>query len=481
MSDETVRLSTIAQLLRRRWAVLLACAALGAGAGAGVSVLVSPGYEAATSVLLQGKNADDALASAPRLATSTAVLDRVTHGLPWHPDADRLRDTVSAEAGDGNVVTITADAANPGRARQLADRVAKEYIEFSDQLATAATGASTRTEKQQRAEVRNRIAATDRTLGNLLDAVRDGTVGNLTTISTRIEKLRGSLDKAASDLEQLDAPDEPTSIVVIGSARTPSGQAPPTMPQCIAAGAALFVLLAIFVHLLAARTDRRLQRGTDIAAALGTRLLGSVDVVDSAGGRAHTRRGGRLRALLHGDPPWTLAVRTVAADDRQPVHYRQVLSRVAASGLGGTPVLVVLAEDDAAAHRAFDDLATAAATRDGAREAGTDGHREADGAARNGSSGLPHTRLAVRTAPPAGVGQVVLHRADIRGDRPIVPDSTGFGGAVAIVTAGTRTSWELVTIAEACVDAGRELGGVVVTQHARRARVRGGATQGRSS
>jgi hypothetical protein len=34
---------------------------------------------------------------------------------------------------------------------------------------------------------------------------------------------------------------------------------------------------------------------------------------------------------------------------------------------------------------------------------------------------------------------------------------------VAVVSAGTRTGWELVGIAEACTDAGHEVLGVVVT------------------
>jgi hypothetical protein len=43
-----------------------------------------------------------------------------------------------------------------------------------------------------------------------------------------------------------------------------------------------------------------------------------------------------------------------------------------------------------------------------------------------------------------------------------VPDDAS-PGVLVVVTAGTRTGWELVGIAEACADAGQELLGLIVT------------------
>jgi hypothetical protein len=51
---------------------------------------------------------------------------------------------------------------------------------------------------------------------------------------------------------------------------------------------------------------------------------------------------------------------------------------------------------------------------------------------------------------------------EVDASRPTVPGEP-VPGVLAVVTAGTRTGWELVGIAEACADAGHQVLGVVVT------------------
>ena len=60
LTDDTVRLALVGQVLRRRWRLLVALAVLGAAVGAAASILFSPGYKTTSSVLLQGpRQADD--------------------------------------------------------------------------------------------------------------------------------------------------------------------------------------------------------------------------------------------------------------------------------------------------------------------------------------------------------------------------------------------------------------------------------------
>jgi hypothetical protein len=60
-----------------------------------------------------------------------------------------------------------------------------------------------------------------------------------------------------------------------------------------------------------------------------------------------------------------------------------------------------------------------------------------------------------------------LRITEVNATHPTVPESAEYAGAVVVLTAGTRTAWELVGIAEACTDAGQVLLGAIVTHPAR--------------
>ncbi|OLF04429.1 hypothetical protein BLA60_40710, partial [Actinophytocola xinjiangensis] len=51
---------------------------------------------------------------------------------------------------------------------------------------------------------------------------------------------------------------------------------------------------------------------------------------------------------------------------------------------------------------------------------------------------------------------------EVTAHRPTVPDDPGGAGVLVVLTAGTRTAWELVGLAQACADAGQDVLGVVV-------------------
>src|SRR5438876_721858 len=106
LTDDTVRLAMVGQVLRRRWRLLAALAVLGAAVGAVASILLSPGYKTTSNVLLQGPRQADELLTQAQVATSSVVLDRAAAVLPWHPSGADLQKKVTASVSTGNGNTV---------------------------------------------------------------------------------------------------------------------------------------------------------------------------------------------------------------------------------------------------------------------------------------------------------------------------------------------------------------------------------------
>jgi len=205
----------------------------------------------------------------------------------------------------------------------------------------------------------------------------------------------------------------------MGPAQRPTGPAAPTMVHFVGGGAAAFLLLGLFGHLFATRADKRLRDEAEIVSALGSTVLGTVDVPDEPADRVPATGLRRLVGLGDRDQPWYAPDPPAPSDETGlDVRYRRVLSRLPVHG----DVLAVVPGDDPAARRAADRLA--------------------------------------RTVGPASVCAV-----EVSAERPVVPDGTG--GVLVLVSAGTRTAWELVGLAGACTDAGQDVLGVVVVHRTR--------------
>ncbi|TNC28621.1 YveK family protein [Amycolatopsis alkalitolerans] len=424
MSDETVHLSAVGRLVRRRWRFLIALAVLGGLVGAGASLLFSPGYRTTSNVLLQGPREANELLTEAQVATSSVVLDRAAGGLGWQTTGAELHDKVSATVSNGNIVTISASADSPERAQQLADKVAAEFVRYSAQLISGSTDAAAQIAQEQREALRQQVTVATQQVSQLAQQVDGGLTVESVQARTQLQGLRTSLEQAINNLNQADAAAGAAKMVVLGSAERPTGQAAPTFTQLVAGGAALFVLIGVFGQLLAARTDKRLRDEREIGAALGSTVLGSVDVPEQQPETA-PGLGARLRRLVRTDRPWDLPELTASADEpSREARYRRVITRLDAS----RPVLVLVPEGDAPAHRAVTHLVAAAGSR-------------------------------------------TLRVVDVSPERPIVPEDALAAGALVVLTAGTRTAWELVGIAEACADAGHEVLGAVLTQPVRTATI----------
>ncbi|MFE0024082.1 exopolysaccharide biosynthesis protein [Amycolatopsis sp. NPDC059021] len=431
MRDDTVRLSMVGQVLRRRWRLLAVLVVVGGLAGAGASLLFSPGYKTSASVLMQGPRQADELLTQAQVATSSVVLDRSAANLGWHVSSDDLRKRITASAAQGNVVTLEVSGATADEAKQLADQVADQFVKYSTQLLANSMDPAGQLAREQRETLRQQVVQTNQKISDLQRSVegKDLTVESVQA-RTQLEGLRTSLEQAINNLNQADAATGQGNMVVMGPAARPSAAAAPTMVQFVAGGAVLFFLVGVLGHLFAARADRRLRSETEIAAALGAPVLSAIDVPDAAAPAAATGLAGKLRRAVGGDRPWHVPRLEIPADDlNRDVRYRRVLTRLGLTHGTRERILVLTADDDGPAAGAAEQLGVA--------------------------------------ADAEAVPRSAMERAEIAASRPIVPDGGGVTGVLVVLGAGSRTAWELVGIAEACADAGHEIFGALLVHPVR--------------
>ncbi|MGW5661479.1 Wzz/FepE/Etk N-terminal domain-containing protein [Streptomyces sp. NPDC003758] len=422
MNEDTIRLVTIGRILRRRWRLLAVLAVLGALVGYGTSVVVFPArYTASAPVLLPGQWEERELLTQVDIATSSAVLDRTAAALHWSGvSGTELEHRVTAKAADGNIIKISGTADTPERAQQLSDQVARQFVAF----AAGVAGGSTDTEAASGTEaLRKKVAETNRRITDLAKAADPGQTVESVQARTELEQLRTSLEEAMQKLDEADPANNKAGMVVMGPAPRPTGEAPPTRLQLVLGGAVLFFLLALIGHLVAARMNRRLRTEPEIAAALGSTLLGTVDVPTEQ--PVHRPEGGgpraRIRRLLGIDARWDIPVPQQSVDQAgSRLRYRRVCARLKERLPGAQRLLVVVPDGDEIARRAAGQLVAEA---------------------KNG---------------------LQLRVVEVSVDRPTVPDRDTESGALVVLSAGSWTAEELAGIAEACADGRHEVVGIVV-------------------
>ncbi|MEH6374016.1 Wzz/FepE/Etk N-terminal domain-containing protein [Streptomyces sp. KLMMK] len=430
MSDDTIRLVTIGRIIRRRRRLLTVLAVVGALVGYGTSLLFPPRYTTSASVLLPGAWQERELLTQAEIAASSVVVDRAAATLRWTGiSGSELRERVSAKAADGNIIKISGTADTPERAQRLSDQVAKEFVSFAARIAGDGTDPGAAGPEA----LRQLVAQTSRRITELADAANPGRTVESVQGRTELTKLRTVLQEAMKKLDQAGPAAGKATMVVMGPAARPAGEAPPTRMQLTAAGALLFFLLAVIGHLTAARTSRRLRTEAEIAAALGSALLGTVDVPGERPVHRPEARGprARIRRLLGTDIPWDMPAPQASGDEAgRQIRYRRVCARLRDRLPAPRRLLVVVPDGDGIARRAAGQLVA---------EAGN------DPSSSSSSRGYPMLRV---------VGVSV--------SRPLVPDRDAESGALVVLSAGSWTAEELAGIAGACADAGHEVVGVVV-------------------
>ncbi|WP_225827734.1 polysaccharide biosynthesis protein [Streptomyces naphthomycinicus] len=421
MNDDTIRLVTIGRIIRRRRRFLVILALMGALVGYGTSLLFPPRYTTSASVLLPGAWEDRELLTQVEIATSSAVVDQAADRLRWAgAGKSELRDQVSAKAADGNIIKISGTADTPEHAQQLSDQVAQQFVTFA---ARVVNDNSDPEAAERREALEQTVVRTSRRITELADAADPGKTVEGVQARTELEKLRTTLQEAIGKLDQADPAAGKASMVVMGPAARPAGEAPPTRIQLIVAGAALFFVLGIVGQLTAARMSRRLRTQPEIVAALGSALLGTVDVAVERPWHRPADRGprARIRRLLGVDVRWDVPAPRVSGDEAgRRLRYRRVCARLHDRLPSSRRLLVVVPDGDEIARRAARQLVV---------EAGTD---------------------------------PLLRAVEVPVSRPMVPDPGEESGALVVLSAGRWTAGELEGIAEACADAGHEVVGVVI-------------------
>ncbi|MDR6975083.1 capsular polysaccharide biosynthesis protein [Streptomyces sp. 3330] len=421
MSDDTIRLVTIGRIIRRRRRLLTVLLVMGALVGYGTSLLLPPRYTTSASVLLPGAWEERELLTQTEIATSSVVADRAAATLDWAGvDGGEVRDRVSAKAADGNIITISGTAETPERAQQLSDQVAQQFVAFAARIVDDNTDPEAAVQLE---ELQQMVVQTNRRISELADAADPGQTVESVQTRTELAKLRTSLQEAMTKLDQADPAANKARMVVMGPAARPSGEAPPTRVQLVVAGAVLFFLLAVVGHLTAARMSRRLRTSPEIAGALGSALLGTVDVPEEQPERRPEDRGAwaRIRRLLGVDVRWDVPPPQTSGDEAERrIRYRRVCARLRDRLPAPRRLLAVVPDGDEIALRAAERLVA---------EAGSD---------------------------------PLLRVAGVSVSQPLVPDRDDESGVLVVLSAGNWTAAELAGIAEACADAKHDVVGIVV-------------------
>ncbi|REK89181.1 polysaccharide biosynthesis protein [Streptomyces inhibens] len=421
MSDDTIRLVTIGRIFRRRWRLLASVAVVGALVGYGASLLFPPSYTTSTSVLLAGQWEERELLTQAEIAASSAVVDRAAATLGWTGvSGSELRDRVSAKAADGNIIKISGTADTPERAQRLSDQVAQQFVIFAARIAGDNTDPDAAAGPEA---LRQKVVQTNRRITDLANAADPGQTVEGVQARTELEKLRTALQEAMKKLDEADPATNKANMVVMGPAARPTGEAPPTRMQLIVAGALLFFLLAVIGHLAAARVNRRLRTEPEIAAALGSALLGTVDVPGERPAHRPIGRGPRawIRRLLGIDTRWDIPTPQTSGDEAdRRIRYRRVCARLREKLPAPRRLLVVVPDGDEIGRQAAGQL------------------------------------VAEAKSDP------LLQVVGVSVSRPLVPDRGTESGALVVLSAGSWTAEELAGIAEACADGRHEVLGIVV-------------------
>jgi len=464
MNETSIGLALIGRLLRKRWVVFAVLAIVGACVGAASSLVLSPGYVSTAKVLLQGQRNPTEVPGETQIATSLIVLDHAAADLNLGVSGSDLANRVSAEIASGNVLVINGSGQTPQAAQQLADKITAEYVNFSTQIITDATNASNATTDKARAALQQKIDDANKRLTEIQSSpavTAQGSVGD--QARAEMQQQQRIVGDATKQLGQIDAASETASlnqtlkganVRIIQMATLAAGESAPTLLQLALAGAVAFIALGVLAHLIALRTDKRLRRGQDMAAAAGAPVLAVV---------TETRRAGAstslIRRMLHDDRRW-------AAEDLPEVdirgrdaRYQRLLHRLPTVA-GPAVILTVLPAEDRLARDALVALAVVAAAGPIPVTVVTEDEELIERVASEADAhGLGSALTAADTASEGA--SVVFVVSTVVPDQPIVSTTQASDGALLLTEAGTRTGWELAGIAGACADAGQPLLGLV--------------------
>jgi len=308
------------EILRRRWAVVLACLVVVPVAAYGYTRLQKPEYTATASVLLNdpattagiaGTQAASAASSDESTLLSTdlsvASLQQVSAGaakeLGGSYAQSGLPGSVAAgNDGVSNLLTMSATESSPKLAALVANAYARSYMAFQTRASVAAI-------RQERADITAQIARLQS--------------GHQTGQKAQIAQL----EQQSGQLETLAALQNGNQQLV-AAATPPTTPSSPKTVATVIAGGALGLLLGLLLAGLFTVLDRRLRDPSDVTTALSGPVLGAIPKSYSLSSK---RRGSRM-------PVGALESESFAMIHTNISHYNRdtpVRSVVVTSASGG--------------------------------------------------------------------------------------------------------------------------------------------------
>jgi Mrp family chromosome partitioning ATPase len=248
-------------ILRRRWPYVLACALIATGVALAVSSSAPKEYESKAELLFTEPRYEEVVygidAPAPdpgrqaatnlKLITRDAVSEAAGRKLGLSSGEVRGAIAISPQ-GEADLVSVTATWEDAEFAAKLANAYASSYIRLNQAMESA------RFRKAEKI-LEGQLAA-------MPPAAREGPEGELLTNRAKRLGVMGALQTGNAEL---------------ASAAVPSSEpASPKPKRAAILGLVLGLLLGVGLALLIDRLDRRLRAPEQIAAALGTPILGSI-------------------------------------------------------------------------------------------------------------------------------------------------------------------------------------------------------------
>jgi len=281
--------------LRRRWFVVVGVTLAGVAVGAVLGLRQPASYEAKSGVLLPPSTVDSSgkplrnILTEIRIASSAAVLGRVSTTISPRASVRSLQRHVHVRALSPDILQITADAPSPRRAVVIADAVAKQYVDYASGSAAEEADVQTSALRDQAAQLDKQLVQLESDLasGRARLAALDPKLPEAVRQSALLDSLRVSQVEAARELSALNARIADVNLsakLSRGGIRILEPALTPTTPTrkrlVIDAGASTFtgLLLGVVLAIALERGGHRLKERDAIAEAAGAPVVVSFAV-----------------------------------------------------------------------------------------------------------------------------------------------------------------------------------------------------------
>jgi capsular polysaccharide biosynthesis protein len=485
VSEQAVDLRlALAPLRRHRW-MLAGAAVLGVAAGLTFAVLRPPPFTSTSQVLLPPTASSSAANptydadTQVEIAQSAAVLGPAGAAVTAHLDASEVGRRVEVSAPTNGFIQIKATGPTAAEAEAVAKAVANADVDYLGQIAENQTSALLQGLKQQEdalttslADVRTQIGLTKDRLGTEVATTSqyrsDQTVlasltSNEGTLSSQLFQVQNQVQAAE---QTVGGGSSGARVVQQSSPATRAGLGQQRALWSVAGLVVGLALIALLLVLVAGR-DRRLRSRDEIADALGSTVVASL-------------QARKVRGLAG----WGELIRTYDPGTVDAWALRQVLHRVVVgesvadrratetvadmTGRHPATVLVMSLSEDAGGLALGPQLASYAATL-GLDTRLVAGQRHESAAAlwaacAQAEEGEPlRPGLVVDTEPfEDGAAELTVVVVVVDRRKPELADLPSAGMTILAVSSGSATAEDLAGAASAAYDRGSPIDGILI-------------------